>query len=873
LIPVKLRTERAIPVALLPVLPVFLLFACGAPRPPAQPAEPVIPATALKSGQVIERAIGAAETHAYTIHLDRGSFLHAVVEPAGVNVALGLDSPEGDRIAASSSWWYSMPEPLQVEAGSTGTYRLHVQQAQTREAGGYRLTVESRTPTEHEVWLAERRADADAAALWLRENAIPLSTTQPGSGFADLEPLRHIVGDARIVALGESTHGTREFYHLRHRMLEFLVSEMGFDIFAMETSLPESLDVNRFVLTGEGDPERALAGMYFWITDTEEVLDLIRWMRRYNADPGNERKVSFYGYDMQFPVRAARVTLDYLRRVDPSAAHTARTVLDPLANPFVDRDIGQRWPLEQREELLTGVRRLGSLLDERGPGYVARTSAEEFDLVRRHLHVLEQAMTVRSGGGIPARDSAMAANLSWMLDRYGPDSKVVLWGHNLHIATVPPYMGMRLRQWYGDDLRVFGFAFDRGEFRAIDVNARGKHRAFRVGAAPEGSLDHHLGFAGHERAAFDLRALPESGPAADWFGTPRPARLVGSGFAEQYATQFWWWHRPTDMYDAVFFVAETEATRTTPTGVRDGAPPVLPAPRNLDFGEGTAGEAPPGWSLPPGIAGVEWEAVTTRDDAYQGAQAVVIRRSPEAGYGETVGELQQWVDATPWRGQQVTLSAFVRVEPATPPGGAYLWLQVMAQEPWWMPVAFENMADRPITAPEWRRYEVSVDVPDNAGTINFGFAVVGEAAAWLDGVALEARPSPVSAGDPETRTVSFTTSESTHLAFDISPDGRWIVFTMLGQLWRMPAEGGEAVQMTDAVRDTAMDASPSISADGGSIAFTAHRPGGAGLFLLTPDDRNIRKGGIRLTQVGTTCSGVGGCGSPWALVERRRVLS
>ena len=62
---------------------------------------------------------------------------------------------------------------------------------------------------------------------WLRENAIPFNTTEPGSGFDDLMPLKEIIGDARIVALGEATHGTREFFQMKHRMLEFLVKEMG----------------------------------------------------------------------------------------------------------------------------------------------------------------------------------------------------------------------------------------------------------------------------------------------------------------------------------------------------------------------------------------------------------------------------------------------------------------------------------------------------------------------------------------------------------------------------------------------------------------------------------------------------------------------
>src|SRR4051794_25977935 len=69
---------------------------------------------------------------------------------------------------------------------------------------------------------------------WIQANAIPLTTPEAGHGFADMQPLKKVIGDARIVSLGEATHGTREFFQLKHRMLEFLASEMGFTIFSIE---------------------------------------------------------------------------------------------------------------------------------------------------------------------------------------------------------------------------------------------------------------------------------------------------------------------------------------------------------------------------------------------------------------------------------------------------------------------------------------------------------------------------------------------------------------------------------------------------------------------------------------------------------------
>jgi erythromycin esterase len=127
---------------------------------------------------------------------------------------------------------------------------------------------------------------------WLKEHAIPLRTVEAGHGFADTQPLKQVIGDAQIVSLGEATHGTREFFQLKHRMFEFLVSQMGFTVFSIEANWPESLAVNDYVLNGKGDPAKALSGMYFWTWDTEEVLDMIRWMRQYNEDPTHVHKIN-----------------------------------------------------------------------------------------------------------------------------------------------------------------------------------------------------------------------------------------------------------------------------------------------------------------------------------------------------------------------------------------------------------------------------------------------------------------------------------------------------------------------------------------------------------------------------------------------------
>ncbi|HHY16748.1 MAG TPA: erythromycin esterase family protein, partial [Firmicutes bacterium] len=116
---------------------------------------------------------------------------------------------------------------------------------------------------------------------WFKEKAIPLNSVEPHSGFDDLQPLKEVLKGVRILGLGEATHGTREFFRFKHRMVEFLVEEMGFRVFTIEAGYPSCLNINDYVLYGKGDPAAALAGQGYWCWDTEEVLEMINWMRKY----------------------------------------------------------------------------------------------------------------------------------------------------------------------------------------------------------------------------------------------------------------------------------------------------------------------------------------------------------------------------------------------------------------------------------------------------------------------------------------------------------------------------------------------------------------------------------------------------------------
>ena len=254
---------------------------------------------------------------------------------------------------------------------------------------------------------------------WVRSNAIPLQTVEPRHGFLDMDPLRKVVGDAQIVALGEATHGSREFFQLKHRMLEFLVTNMGFRIFAIEANMPEASRLNDYVLTGHGDPAALLQDLGFWTWDTEEVLSMIRWMREFNES--GRGPVMFAGFDMQTPAVAERIVDEYVTKSDPEYESSVRAATITLDRVTSKKDSGATAAalLEAADSMWNDI--AAHLKSTR-----ASTSTAEAAWALQNAHIVRQSIELRAGR--MSRDRSMAENVKWILDQ-NPDAKIVLWPH------------------------------------------------------------------------------------------------------------------------------------------------------------------------------------------------------------------------------------------------------------------------------------------------------------------------------------------------------------------------------------------------------------------------------------------------------------
>jgi len=408
----------------------------------------------------------------------------------------------------------------------------------------------------------------DLMSAGLREHAIPIHRLEPGGESIDLQPLKHVLQDVKIVGLGESTHGTREFFQAKHRLVEFLVRELGFTAFTIEASHAACLPIDEFLRNGKGDRADVLSGQHYIPWDTEEFSSLLDWLRVHNEQVPEDRKVSFHGVDVTYNDRGHQAILAYLDKVAPNKVAAAAALFQVFAG------VDAAWPRQVDEESEALARRhlpeldaLVAWLEEHRDELVRRSSAAEFDRILLIAHILPQWW--RGGGS--ERSRHMAANLLRLVEKAPPDTRFIYWGHNAHVGSGMdedggPRLGHVLRERLGDAWYACALEFGQGWYQTRSVTPEGLLRDLReamIGPPPAGSLPWHLASTGIERFFVDLRAEPATAIVTRWLDTAQPAHGISWAYADPEST--YTDVVPRQSYDGIVFIKSSTPARQTAT--------------------------------------------------------------------------------------------------------------------------------------------------------------------------------------------------------------------------------------------------------------------------------------------------------------------
>jgi protein-L-isoaspartate(D-aspartate) O-methyltransferase len=439
------------------------------------------------------------------------------------------------------------------------------------------------------AWTGEqRRASAPATiARLLHEVAEPLNGTAHG---VDVGAMVDRIGDARVVCLGEATHGTSEFYSLRAQITKALVRERGFTIIAAEADWPDAARIHRYTkgLPASPVPEwRAFERFPQWMWRNHEVLGLVEWLREWNR---THPTVGFYGLDLYSLYRSIHAVLDYLERVDPAATAVARERYGTLMPWEGDPATYGRAVVSGRYRACEDevVAMLRDILAHEAD-YAAQDGEHFLDAAgnARVVADAEAYYRVMYYGGSASwnlRDRHMFETLQALLRFHGPTAKAVLWEHNSHLGdAAATEMGVRgelnvghlCRKVFGERAYLVGFGTDHGTVAAAH-QWDGPMDVIRVRSSHPDSYEALCHAA--ERPAFSLPLrAPARAAVREELVPPRLERAIGVVYRPDTELQSHYFHASLPhQFDEWIWFDETHAVQPVTDAEARGLPRAHP---------------------------------------------------------------------------------------------------------------------------------------------------------------------------------------------------------------------------------------------------------------------------------------------------------
>lgn len=440
----------------------------------------------------------------------------------------------------------------------------------------------------------------EATALQqIRKHAKPLT-----GAAGDFDGLLEMIGDSSVVLLGESTHGTHEFYKIRAEITKRLILEKGFTAVAAEADWPDAYRVNRYVRGESNDNNgvEALAGFKrfpSWMWRNADVLDFIGWLREHNENvPSLAREVGFYGMDIYSLHKSMKEVIHYLEATDPVEAAKARSLYACLDRYGSDpQDYGLFAGSGLNENCRSEVASQLADLRAKEADYLSRdgqAAADEYFFAEQNARLVKNAEAYyremfRSGGSSwNLRDQHMMETLVDLIAHLTSTqgtAKVVVWAHNSHLGDARATemsrrgelnIGQLVREAFPDQSKLIGFTTYAGTVTA----ASGWHlppERKTIQPGMDGSYEKLFHQVGPANFWLDLT---EENPATEVLKEPRLERAIGVVYRPESERQSHYFGTClSDQFDAVLHYDLTRAVEPLeyiPEWAKDEAPETFP---------------------------------------------------------------------------------------------------------------------------------------------------------------------------------------------------------------------------------------------------------------------------------------------------------
>ncbi|HVM86979.1 MAG TPA: erythromycin esterase family protein [Puia sp.] len=399
----------------------------------------------------------------------------------------------------------------------------------------------------------------------------------PLSSKAGLQPLFDRIEDARIVMLGEASHGTHEYYMWRAYISKYLIEKKGFNFIAVEGDWPDSYLLNRFIKGYDIENKSAFKVLHAfgrwptWMWANWEIVALAEWLEKYNKGLQSNKKAGFYGLDVYSLWESMDSIMKYLKRTDPAALKVAEEAFRCF-EPF-NKDEGGAYarasqfvPELCQQEVVDLLKEIQKKLPTYNSDHENVFSAEQNAMVAVNAEKYYRAMITGGPHSWNVRDRHMADTLHRLLAFHGPDAKAIVWAHNTHVgdarATDMTNEGMynigelaRL-EYHDNDVALVGFGSYKGTVIAGKSWGAGM-QTMQLPEARKGSWEYLLHKAGNENKLLLMDDFMNNDMIMENHIGHRAVGVVYNPVYEQYGN-----YVPTILpmrYDAFIFLNETKA--------------------------------------------------------------------------------------------------------------------------------------------------------------------------------------------------------------------------------------------------------------------------------------------------------------------------